>query len=124
MYIVEYPRASMCRARSRHALGSAAEWVCTPKRKGLVMEWERRLSNVATTKPRVIEDIKERGYAVIEDAATPAQVQAVKDGLAPYLDHGPHGRNDFEGFKTQRVYTLPAKTRAFDPMIEHPDVLA
>jgi ectoine hydroxylase-related dioxygenase (phytanoyl-CoA dioxygenase family) len=82
------------------------------------------LATVATTKASPIDDIKERGYAVIEGAATPAQVQAVMDGLAPYLDHGPHGRNDFEGFNTQRVYNLPAKTRAFDPLIQDERVLA
>lgn len=81
---------------------------------------------MATTKTTTsaTEEIKERGYTVLEGAATPAQVQAVRDGLAPYLDHGPHGRNDFEGFNTQRVYNLPAKTRAFDPLIEHAEVLA
>src|SRR4051812_36222407 len=114
----------MCRARSRHALGSAAEWVWTPNLKGLVMGRQRRLAAVARTKTNPIDEIKDRGYAIIEGAATLAQVQAVKDGLAPYLDHGPHGRNDFEGFNTQRVYNLPAKTRAFDPMIEHAGVLA
>ena len=75
------------------------------------------------TKPSPLDDVKEQGYAVVEGAISPAEVQAVKDGLAPHLHHGPYGRNDFEGFKTQRVYNLPAKTRAFDRLIEDERVL-
>lgn len=36
---------------------------------------------------------------------------------------GPPGRNNFEGFKTQRAYALLAKTRALDPLIAHPAIL-
>ena len=35
----------------------------------------------------------------------------------------PTGRNEFEGYKTQRVYALFAKTRAFDEPAVHPLVL-
>jgi len=34
------------------------------------------------------------------------------------------GRNAFEGFKTQRVYNILAKTRVADDLIDHPRVLA
>ncbi|WP_440958391.1 phytanoyl-CoA dioxygenase family protein [Oceanicaulis sp. LC35] len=36
---------------------------------------------------------------------------------------GPTGRNNFEGFSTQRAYALLAKTRALDPLIAHPQIL-
>lgn len=36
---------------------------------------------------------------------------------------GPEGRNNFEGFKTQRAYALLAKTRALDPLVAHPAIL-
>ena len=72
----------------------------------------------------MLDELGERGYAVIEGALAPDGVDAVREALAPHLSTGPHGRNDFEGFKTQRVYALPAKSRAFDPLIAHDDVLA
>jgi ectoine hydroxylase-related dioxygenase (phytanoyl-CoA dioxygenase family) len=37
---------------------------------------------------------------------------------------GPLGRNDFEGLKTQRAYALLKKTRALDPLVAHPRILA
>lgn len=37
---------------------------------------------------------------------------------------GPTGRNNFEGFNTQRAYALLAKTRALDPLIAHPAILS
>lgn len=36
---------------------------------------------------------------------------------------GPTGRNNFEGFNTQRAYALLAKTRALDPLVAHPRIL-
>jgi len=66
----------------------------------------------------------ERGYAVLEGVLSGDDLDAVRAGLAPYLDGGLYGRNDFEGFKTQRVYALPTKSRDFDRLIEHADVLA
>ncbi|MBA2326983.1 MAG: phytanoyl-CoA dioxygenase family protein [Actinobacteria bacterium] len=81
----------------------------------------------AAVKPehRALSDTLDRqGYAVIEDAVTPEELAAVREALAPYLTAGPYGRNDFEGFMTQRVYSLPAKSRAFDRLIEDESVLA
>jgi hypothetical protein len=43
--------------------------------------------------------------------------------VLPPLDRTRHGRNDFEGFETKRVYALFAKTRAFDDAATHPLVL-
>lgn len=36
---------------------------------------------------------------------------------------GPTGRNNFEGFRTQRAYALLGKTRALDPLVAHPQIL-
>lgn len=71
-----------------------------------------------------LTELDERGYAVFEAAITPAEVAAVRDALRPHLEHGPFGRNDFEGFQTQRVYALPTKSRAFDRLIEDDTVFA
>jgi ectoine hydroxylase-related dioxygenase (phytanoyl-CoA dioxygenase family) len=71
----------------------------------------------------VLAEIAERGYAVVDGALTPDEVARVRAALEPHLDAGPFGRNDFEGFFTKRVYGLPAKSRAFDRLIEDPLVL-
>jgi len=60
---------------------------------------------------------------VIPDFMDAAILQAVRDTLAPYRDSH-HGRNDFEGFKTERVYTLVARGKVFEDLAEEPRVLA
>ena len=72
----------------------------------------------------VLATIEDRGYAVVEGAITPEEVEAVRGALAPHLADGPFGRNDFEGFRTKRVYSLPTKSRVFDRLIEDDTVLA
>jgi ectoine hydroxylase-related dioxygenase (phytanoyl-CoA dioxygenase family) len=67
--------------------------------------------------------MREQGFTVIRDLMSPAVIQAVRDGLAPYKDTH-HGRNDFEGFKTERVYTLVARAKVFEDLAEEPRVLA
>ena len=51
------------------------------------------------------------------DADRVASMHADLDGI---LSQTPTGRNDFEGFGTQRVYALFAKTRWFDDLAIHP----
>lgn len=67
--------------------------------------------------------IAEQGFTVIEDFMSPAVIEAVRAGLAPYQDTH-HGRNDFEGFRTERVYTLVARARVFEDLAEEPRALA
>ena len=48
------------------------------------------------------------------------------DGLArlEWREQDLYGRNPFEGHKTQRVYTLVARGRLFEDLVEHPRILA
>jgi ectoine hydroxylase-related dioxygenase (phytanoyl-CoA dioxygenase family) len=71
----------------------------------------------------VVDALDRDGYAIVEGVLTPAEVQAKRDDLISVLQSTPTGRNDFEGFKTQRIYNLYAKTRAFDGPATHPLVL-
>jgi ectoine hydroxylase-related dioxygenase (phytanoyl-CoA dioxygenase family) len=57
--------------------------------------------------------IREQGYTVIEDFLDPARLAAFREALAPFMGSH-HGRNDFEGFKTERVYTLVARNKLFE----------
>jgi ectoine hydroxylase-related dioxygenase (phytanoyl-CoA dioxygenase family) len=64
------------------------------------------------------------GYLILERVLSPAEIDEVVTSLAPYEDGRPMGRNDFEGEKSQRVYSLAAKGDAFLRLAEHPRVLA
>ncbi|HEY8571886.1 phytanoyl-CoA dioxygenase family protein [Phenylobacterium sp.] len=69
------------------------------------------------------ERIRTQGYTVIEDFMDAATLAEVREMLAPYL--GSHaGRNDFEGFKTERVYTLVARGKVFERLTEEPRLMA
>lgn len=71
----------------------------------------------------VVATLDREGYAVIEGFLSPADVAAKKADLHRILKSTPTGRNDFEGFKTQRIYALFAKTRVFDGQATDPLVL-
>ncbi len=64
------------------------------------------------------------GYVVLEGLLSGNQLGEVRDALAPLLAQGLSGRNDFEGIKTQRVYTLVARGKVFEELVEHPAVLS
>lgn len=67
--------------------------------------------------------IERDGYTIIEDFLTREQHAEVKRVLALYLDTH-RGRNDFEGLKTERVYTLVARGRVFWDSVLDARVLA
>ncbi|RAK63712.1 phytanoyl-CoA dioxygenase family protein [Phenylobacterium kunshanense] len=68
-------------------------------------------------------EIRERGYTVIRDFMDADAITRFREGLAPFVGRR-HGRNDFEGFKTERVYTLVARGRVFEDLTEDPRLLA
>jgi len=67
---------------------------------------------------------RDPGYVIVPDAIGPATVDTLREQLAPYLQGELMGRNDFEGFRSERVYRLLAKTPAVAELIEHQAVLA
>jgi ectoine hydroxylase-related dioxygenase (phytanoyl-CoA dioxygenase family) len=69
------------------------------------------------------EAVDRDGYVVIEGLMDPEWVAAAKEDLRRLLDATSTGRNSFEGFSTQRIYALFAKTRFFDEPATHPLVL-
>jgi ectoine hydroxylase-related dioxygenase (phytanoyl-CoA dioxygenase family) len=72
---------------------------------------------------RVFADLERDGYSVVESLLSADEAAAVRSGLREVLDLTPLGRNDFEGFRTRRIYALFAKTRAFDNLAVHPLLL-
>ncbi len=68
---------------------------------------------------RLVED----GYVVVSGMMADADVQAARADLGRVLEATKTGRNAFEGYSTQRVYALFAKTRTFDRAAVHPLLL-
>jgi ectoine hydroxylase-related dioxygenase (phytanoyl-CoA dioxygenase family) len=68
---------------------------------------------------RLIDD----GYVIVSGMMTAADVCAARADLDRVLETTPAGRNAFEGYATQRVYALFAKTRTFDLAATHPLLL-
>jgi ectoine hydroxylase-related dioxygenase (phytanoyl-CoA dioxygenase family) len=63
------------------------------------------------------------GYVIFPNVMTRHQVERVRTELTPHLVK--RGRNDFEGFNSNRVYALLAKSPAvFSDMVTHPLALA
>ena len=82
-----------------------------------------RIDAATTTADDIVQAMDADGYCVVEGVLTPDEAADVRAALTDVLQATPTGRNDFEGFKTQRVYALFAKTRVFDPLAIHPLLL-
>ena len=68
---------------------------------------------------RLVDD----GYVVVTGLLTPSGAQAARADLDRVLRTTRTGRNSFEGFATQRIYALFAKTRVFDALATDPLLL-
>lgn len=70
-----------------------------------------------------LEELDAQGYTVIPDFLSPSDIGRVREGLAPHLNSR-NGRNNFEGFQTERVYTLVGRGKVFEDIAEDARVLA
>ena len=70
-----------------------------------------------------IEEIKTQGYTVITDFLQPVQLQAVK-ALLPRINDQFLGRNNFEGDKTERIYSLCAYDKVIQDIVEDSRIMA
>jgi len=73
--------------------------------------------------PDVARRLLDDGYVVVTGLLTPPGAQAARADLDRVLRTTRTGRNAFEGFATQRIYALFAKTRAFDALAVDPLLL-
>lgn len=71
-----------------------------------------------------LDAIREHGYVILENVLDAAMLAEVRAALRPHLRHHGAGRNNFEGYATERVYALVGKGEPFARMVEHPRVLA
>ena len=72
---------------------------------------------------RHIDDVwseyERTGYVIFPSLMDDGGIQRIRNALVPYLNQ--KGRNDFEGFKSNRVYALLAKNPdVFSDMVLHP----
>ena len=80
--------------------------------------------SVATGTRRHLDQIQADGYVVLPDLIGASELELIRSQLEPLLVDAPHGRNDFEGFCSQRVYALLAKAPSTAALVAHPVVLA
>lgn len=71
---------------------------------------------------RCMAAVERDGYVVIENLIPPELVAEIKTDLIPRFVHDA-GRNNFEGFKTQRLYAFFEKSLVCNPLVEHPLIL-
>ena len=80
-------------------------------------------SDPATPMPLLLERLHANGYLILPSLLPAAQVQAIRAALQPWLRGDKPGRNDFEGFHSERVYALLAKSPVFADLATHQLVL-
>ncbi len=86
-----------------------------------------QLTNVFTQHDAVSsvsEAVSRDGYAVVQGALTPGELQAMRQDLAPYFERAHSGHEDFMGRRTKRFGALIAKSEAVRTLLLHPTVLA
>ncbi|MDY7102510.1 MAG: phytanoyl-CoA dioxygenase family protein [Actinomycetota bacterium] len=72
-----------------------------------------------------LEQFHRDGFVIAERAIDEEALERIRRELAPWLDESAHkGRNDFEGFSTNRVSALLAKAPSVAELVEHPWVIA
>lgn len=71
----------------------------------------------------IVETIKDRGYFILENLMPQEKLDACRAVLDPMFEGQRTGRNQFEGFKTQRIYSLPKYGPALWPFFNNEDVL-
>jgi len=74
----------------------------------------QRFAAADATVDRVVAAMDADGGCIVDGLFSPDGLAEARTSLAEVLAATPEGRNDFEGFKTQRIYALFAKTRTFD----------
>ena len=67
--------------------------------------------------------VERDGFVVVPDVVPVARIEEIRADVLPRLVHDA-GRNNFEGFATQRLYGVLAKTFACNELVEHPLILA
>lgn len=79
---------------------------------------------LAQTAADDLAQIRTRGFVVIPGLLSAEQLASVRETLRPHLQGRLLGRNNFEGHRTERVYSLVDRGPIFEDLVESPRVLA
>jgi ectoine hydroxylase-related dioxygenase (phytanoyl-CoA dioxygenase family) len=71
-----------------------------------------------------IEQMRSQGFTIIESLIDETTLVTLRNALSPWLQGQHPGRNSFEGFHSERVYALLAKSPDLARIVEHPVVLS
>lgn len=72
----------------------------------------------------IVATLRRDGAAVIENAAPPESIEAVRGELRSYFDsEGTREQGDFNGYTTLRIMGILARSRASADLIAHPKLL-
>ncbi|MEO0962388.1 MAG: phytanoyl-CoA dioxygenase family protein [Pseudomonadota bacterium] len=75
----------------------------------------------ANTTPETIKEaIEDQGGVIVDNLISPAKIKRISDELAPYLEAGEFGREEFGGFQTKRIGALMAKSPECHDLALHP----
>lgn len=66
---------------------------------------------------------RENGYVILPEVLSAEDRSGIKAALDPFVDGTYPGRNDFEGFSSERVYKLISRSPVFADLVEHPVAL-
>ena len=81
------------------------------------------VSAATSTGAEIAGLLADHGYVIVSDMMSDGDIQTARADLDRILRTTKTGRNAFEGYSTQRVYALFAKTRTFDQAATHPLLL-
>jgi ectoine hydroxylase-related dioxygenase (phytanoyl-CoA dioxygenase family) len=71
-----------------------------------------------------VSQLKADGFVVVPELLESSTLAEMRRSLAESLASEPSGRNNFEGYRTQRIYSLVARGRVFEDLVTHPLVLS
>lgn len=86
------------------------------------MNPSERGSTHRTAVEEELSSLDRDGFVILESVLDQGEVDELVATLTPFEDDRPMGRNEFEGERSRRVYSLVAKGEAFRRLAEHPRV--
>jgi len=73
------------------------------------------------TAAQIAERLAKDGYVVLDDLVERSLLDDIHQDVDQHATHA--GRNDFEGYRTRRVYALLDKVPAEAALVEHPQIM-
>lgn len=83
----------------------------------------KHFSVAQATFETVVAAIEADGFAIVDQLLDEPTLDRVHAALEPELNRNRFGRNNFEGHRTDRIYTLVARGKVFEDITTHPLVM-